>query len=96
MIPGLINHFGKIPARSKYPLQQKTTDQDADDKLTIPPNKLPWHRVNTNSVDDMPCAPDDKDLNTPYQCDSCDKTIKGKVIDVGSYTFGNPFKRSEI
>ena len=27
-----------------------------------------------------PCAPDDEDINTPYQCDSCNKTIKGSVM----------------
>ena len=33
-----------------------------------------------DSVDDLPCAPDDEDLNTPYQCDTCNKTIKGRVM----------------
>ena len=32
------------------------------------------------SVDDLPCTPDDEDINTPYPCPSCNKTIKGKVM----------------
>ena len=32
------------------------------------------------SVDDLPCAPDDEDLNTPYSCEQCNKTIKGRVM----------------
>ena len=32
------------------------------------------------SVDDLPCAPDDEDINTPYPCPSCNKTIKGRVM----------------
>lgn len=32
------------------------------------------------SVDDLPCAPDDDDINTPYSCESCNKTIKGRVM----------------
>merc|ERR1712223_183276 len=33
-----------------------------------------------DSVDDLPCAPDDEDINTPYPCPSCNKTIKGRVM----------------
>ena len=40
-----------------------------------------------NSVDEVinslslnPCAPDNEDLNTPYQCVFCKKTIKGSVM----------------
>merc|ERR1719225_1611771 len=36
--------------------------------------------IMADSVDDLPCAPDDEDLNTPYQCDTCNKTIKGRVM----------------
>ena len=36
--------------------------------------------VLADSVDDLPCAPDDEDLNTPYQCETCNKTIKGRVM----------------
>ena len=88
-------------------------NQTGKDKLTSHPGRD--HKVNTiltDSVDDLPCAPDDKvsakdirqryraevgfrktdtlslnscapddeDLNTPYQCDSCNKTIKGSVM----------------
>ena len=34
----------------------------------------------TNTLNLNLCAPNDKDLNTPYQCDSCNKTIKGSVM----------------
>ncbi len=36
--------------------------------------------VLTDTVEDLPCAPDDEDLNTPYPCDQCNKTIKGRVM----------------
>ena len=36
--------------------------------------------VLAESVDDLPCAPDDEDINTPYPCPSCNKTIKGRVM----------------
>ena len=36
--------------------------------------------VVAESVDDLPCAPDDEDINTPYPCPSCNKTIKGRVM----------------
>ena len=84
------------PETSKVSPTPKTYSGKKGEKVV-----LSWPRGRDDlakSVDDLPCAPDDKDLNTPYQCDSCDKTIKGKVIDVGSYTFGNPFifKRSSL
>ena len=34
----------------------------------------------TNTLNLHPCAPNDEDLDTPYQCDSCNKTIKGSVM----------------
>ncbi len=36
--------------------------------------------VLTDTVEDLPCAPDDEDLNTPYPCEQCNKTIKGRVM----------------
>ena len=36
--------------------------------------------IMAESVDDLPCAPDDEDLNTPYSCAHCNKTIKGRVM----------------
>ncbi len=33
-----------------------------------------------DGVDDLPCTPDDEDLNTPYPCEHCNKTIKGRVM----------------
>ena len=36
--------------------------------------------ANNESVDDLPCTPDDEDINTPYPCPTCNKTIKGKVM----------------
>ena len=36
--------------------------------------------IMAESVDDLPCAPDDEDLNTPYACAHCNKTIKGRVM----------------
>ncbi len=38
------------------------------------------NQVVAESVDDMPCAPDDEDINTPYPCEHCNKTIKGRVM----------------
>lgn len=34
----------------------------------------------TSTVDEMSCAPDDEDINTPYPCPQCNKTVKGKVM----------------
>ena len=38
------------------------------------------NQIVADSVDDLPCAPDDDDLNTPYPCEHCNKTIKGRVM----------------
>ena len=38
------------------------------------------NQIVADSVDDLPCAPDDDDLNTPYPCEQCNKTIKGRVM----------------
>ena len=38
------------------------------------------NQILAESVDDLPCTPDDEDINTPYPCDRCNKTIKGKVM----------------
>lgn len=38
------------------------------------------NQIMAESVDDLPCAPDDEDINTPYQCETCNKTIKGRVM----------------
>ena len=58
--------------------QQPQSAQSAGKK-----GKKRQHKENAilaDSVDDLPCAPDDEDLNTPYQCDTCNKTIKGRVM----------------
>ena len=33
-----------------------------------------------DSITDLQCVPDDEDMNTPYQCDTCNKTIKGHLM----------------
>ena len=38
------------------------------------------NQIVADSVDDLPCAPDDDGLNTPYPCEQCNKTIKGRVM----------------
>ncbi len=38
------------------------------------------NQILTESVDDLPCTPDDEDINTPYPCEHCNKTIKGRVM----------------
>lgn len=60
-------------------MQQIQQPQQAGGKK----GKKRQHKENAilaDSVDDLPCAPDDEDLNTPYQCDTCNKTIKGRVM----------------
>ena len=37
-------------------------------------------RAEVGFKSEKPCTPDDEDINTPYQCDSCNKTIKGSVM----------------
>merc|ERR1711884_758898 len=36
--------------------------------------------IMADSVDDLPCAPDDEDLNISYNCEVCNRSIKGKVM----------------
>ena len=47
------------------------------------------------SVDDLPCTPDDEDINTPYPCPSCNKTIKGKVM-LQAHHFQEHFENQEL
>jgi len=37
-------------------------------------------KVMTDSVEDVPCTPDDDDINTPYPCEHCNRSIKGRVM----------------
>jgi hypothetical protein len=36
------------------------------------------HRL--NDVEELPCVPDDDDLNISYNCETCNRAIKGKVM----------------
>ncbi|CAB4055595.1 unnamed protein product [Lepeophtheirus salmonis] len=47
------------------------------------------------SVDDLPCAPDDEDINTPYSCENCNKTIKGRVM-LQAHQFQEHYDNPEI
>ena len=56
------------------------------------------HKANAilaESVDDLPCAPDDEDLNTPYPCDQCNKTIKGRVM-LQAHQYQEHYENPEI
>ena len=33
-----------------------------------------------NDVEELPCVPDDDDLNISYNCEACNRSIKGKVM----------------
>jgi len=37
-------------------------------------------KIMTDSIDDVPCTPDDEDINTPYPCEHCNRSIKGRVM----------------
>ena len=50
-----------------------------DDKVSAKDIRQKY-RLEVGFKIENPCAPDDEDLNTPYQCDSCNKTIKGQLI----------------
>jgi len=49
------------------PPPTNTTSQDDD-----------AHRL--NDVEELPCVPDDDDLNISYNCETCNRAIKGKVM----------------
>ena len=57
-----------------------------DDRPCGPDNKVSAkdirqrYRLEVGFKIKNPCIPDDEDLNTPYQCDSCNKTIKGQLM----------------
>ena len=57
-----------------------------DDRLCGPDNKVSAkdirqrYRLEVGFKIENPCVPDDEDLNTPYRCESCNKTIKGSVM----------------
>eukprot|EP00094_Tigriopus_californicus_P011171 TCALIF_10780-PA protein Name:"Similar to Gfi1b Zinc finger protein Gfi-1b (Mus musculus)" AED:0.10 eAED:0.13 QI:657/0.25/0.4/0.8/1/1/5/1629/761 len=53
------------------------------------------NQILAESVDDLPCAPDDEDLNTPYPCDQCNKTIKGRVM-LQAHQYQEHFDNPEI
>ena len=61
-------------------------NQTGKDKLISHPDldhdHIRQNEVNAfiDSVDLLPCGPYYEDLNTAYQCDSCNKTIKGSVM----------------
>lgn len=53
------------------------------------------NRIMTDSVENLPCTPDDADINTPYPCDRCNKTIKGKVM-LQAHTFQEHYDNPEL
>ena len=36
--------------------------------------------VHQENIEEMPCLPDDEDHNTSYNCESCNRVMKGKVM----------------
>merc|ERR1719319_327210 len=36
--------------------------------------------LTSETVDDLPCTPDDEDLNISYNCETCNRSIKGRVM----------------
>jgi len=50
----------------------------ADDDNTA--RAAPGRAITSETVDDLPCTPDDEDLNISYNCETCNRSIKGRVM----------------
>ena len=46
-------------------------------------------------VEDIPCAPDDEDLSTPYPCTQCNKTVKGRIM-LQAHQYQEHYENPEI
>jgi len=69
---GFVNENKKIQPTSMHKKPVQVTDKDKE-----PGPVVQQHQENN---EETPCLPDDDDHNTSYNCDSCNRVMKGKVM----------------
>ena len=70
-----------IPTLLKPQMQQSQQQpQQEGGKNNVMKRQHNGNMVLVDSIDNLPCGPDDEDLNTPYECDTCNRTFLGHVM----------------
>ena len=74
--PASPTSFDDGNTKSQPPTNQTPPAKPQEEKekeSTTPPSSQ-------ESLDDLPCMPDDDDINTSYNCETCNRVMKGKVM----------------
>ena len=85
-----IGQFGSTPVQNKGTKGKKRSAKDTSlnnnsplwgvNNTTAPPSIVAMSLGTGENVDNLPCTLDDEEINTPYPCPHCNKTIKKVML----------------